>query len=163
MRRGYFFTLDAFVAIMVLIIGILVVLSVSRSQPYDTQALFLSQDIMNTLSSATVQEVNEPYINSLRGNGTITNFDNTLLEQAGEFHYMNQRDTAREFLKAALSATVPPQYGYRVVVNNEVLYNTSGLTDEIEVLATSKTIIYGVANKTRLWGPYNAEFTAWQR
>lgn len=162
-KRGYFFTIDAFVAILILVMGILLVLSIQNSRPYDTQALFISQDLMTSLSSTNVRDINQPYINALRGNGTITNFDNSVMEQAAEFYVTNQDDISREFIKSALSTIVPSQYGYRVVINNEVLYNTSTPALDINVLTTSKTIVYGTLNRTILWGPYTVELTTWQQ
>ncbi len=162
-KRGYFFTLDAFVAVIILVIGIFLLLSLQSSKPYDTQALYISQDIMASISKTKVTEMNQPYINALRLNGTIRNYDNTIIEQAGEFYAANDRAAAREFAKAATLSIVPPQYGYRISINNDLIYNNSAIPQDTKIISTSKTIVYGILNRTKMWGPYTAEMTTWQR
>ncbi len=161
-KRGYFLTLDAFVAVMLLVTGLLLIFSMQSQKPYDTQALYYSQDVMNSLSDTSVQEINDPYINALRQNGTVINSGNSLIQQIGEFYVNNDMSTASSFSQAAITS-INSQYGFRVVVNNYVIYNTSIPPNDTNVVSASKTIVYGTVNKTRLWGPYIAEVTTWQR
>lgn len=162
-KRGYFFTLDAFVAVVILVIGILIILSAQSFKPYETQTLFISEDVMAYLSGTNVQEINEPYINELRSNGTIKNFDSTLIEQAGEFYANNDKQAAAELIKAAIKSIIPPQFGYQILINNELIRNESVIPEDTKVLASSKAIVYGLSDSTKLWGPYTAEVRAWQK
>lgn len=173
-KRGYFFILDATLALFVLVIGAFLALSFALEVPAPAQVSLLSSDIMNFLSSTKIKDLNNPYAGiggELWKQGIITDSENTLLQQAGEFHYRNRDDLAEKFLQNVSEPIVPSQFRYEVWIDNLRLYpknpsseHTSS-RDSTELLLTSKKITFGIANKTtsEILGPYKAEVYAWQR
>ena len=161
-KRGYFFTLDAFIAIGVISLGLLLVLFTQSFKPYETQAVFLSQDFIDTLTSTKVSEVNNPYVFDLVGQGNITNPDNTILEQAGEFYITGRKGAASEFIGQVAADIVPVQYGLELLINQETIFNRSVLTDDVGLVVSSKKILFGIVNVSDMWGPLGTEVRIWQ-
>ncbi len=161
-KRGYFFTLDAFIAIGIIALGLLLVLFAQSYKPYETQAVFLSQDFIDALTSTKVSEVNNQFVFDLIGRGNITSLDNTILEQAGEFYITGQKDLATEFIGQVSGDIVPVQYGFELLVNEEPIFNRSVLTERAELVVSSKKLLFGVVNVSQMWGPIGAEVRVWQ-
>jgi len=53
-KKAYFFTLDAFIATGVIAVGIVLILFTTTNKPYEMQTAFLSQDLIETISSIKV-------------------------------------------------------------------------------------------------------------
>jgi hypothetical protein len=172
-KRGYFFTLDASLALFVLIIGIFIIATFSITSPKTTQLDFLSIDLLNFLSNTKILELNDDYAGiggQLWDQGLITDKDNNLLQQIGEFYYLNNTDTADLFAKQVTDIVVPPQYRYEIYINNAIVYpkvqtgEHNHSKNNATLMLTSKKITFGLINNTQgeLWGPYLAEVFVWQ-
>lgn len=173
-KRGYFFTLDATLALFVLVIGVFLVMSFILEVPPPAQVGFITGDIMNFLSGTKIKDLNNPYAGiggELWKQGAITDYENTLLQQAGEFYYKGKIGLAEKFLQNVSEPIVPSQFKYEVWIDNSRVYpinpDSSHITskDKTNLLLTSKRLTFGVVNKTtsEIWGPYKAEVYAWQR
>ncbi len=166
-KKAYFFTLDAFIATSVIVIGIVLINLAYANKPYEMQTAFLSQDVIDTASSIKVYEVSDnEYVNNLIGNGNITNPTNTVLEQVGEFCYRNMNDTATNFTKEVFLKIIPSEYNFQLLIKdgNNLLFNyTNGRNMETSrVLISSKNIIFGQIDDSTMWGPYISEVRTWQ-
>ena len=173
-KRGYFFVLDAVLGLTVLIIGVFIVTSSYVRVPQPTQVKLLSDALLDFLSQTKIKNINNQYAGiggELWSQGEITNEDNSLLQQIGEFYYLNKRDTAEKFIQNISKDVMPAQFRYEVWVDNTLIYPkvpspghlaSKGST---ELLLTSKTLTFGIINKTtsNLWGPYKAEVFVWER
>ena len=166
-KKGYFFMLDATLALFVLVIGVFLVLSFYVDTPKPVQVDYLSKDILNFLSDTKIKQLNNEYAGiggELWRNGTITDSENTLLQQMGEFYSNGQLDTAEKFVKN-ISEIVPKQYEYEVWIDGVMMYpkEPSKAHNESKsvtrLLLTSKKLTFGIRNKTtsNMWGPYKAE------
>jgi len=172
-KRGYFFILDAVLALLVLVIGVFLITSSYVKVPQQAQVGLLSDDLLNFLSNTKIKDFNNPYAGiggELWNNGLITEPDNSLLQQTGEFYATNRLDIAEKFISNVSSGIVPVQFRYEVWMNNVVLYPTqtpehAKSRNSTEILLTSKKITFGVLNKTTsdLWGPYKAEVFVWEK
>jgi hypothetical protein len=173
-KRGYFFVLDAVLGLFVLIIGVFIVTSSYVSVPPPTQVRLLSDDLLNFLSQTKIKNMNDPYAGiggQLWNQGEITDGDNTLLQQIGEFYYLNKLDTAEQFIQSVSEDVMPAQFRYEAWVDSTLIYPKTPTPEHIasksstELLLTSKTITFGIVNKTsdNLWGPYKAEVFVWER
>src|SRR3989344_1925527 len=82
-KRAYFFTLDAFIALL-LILGIVLFVrpSIHRTSP----RVDVQDDLLHVLSKLEVGEIDNVYVQSLIASGKITNLDQSVLEQIGEFY-----------------------------------------------------------------------------
>lgn len=173
-KRGYFFILDAVLALTVLVIGVFLVTSSYVDVPQPAQVSLLSDDLLNFLSNTKIKDLNNPYAGIggvLWNQGDITDADNSLLQQIGEFYAKNKLGTAEKFIQNVSTGIVPPQFKYEVWIDNALLYPKTPSAEHIksknstELLLTSKKLTFGILNKTTsdIWGPYKAEVFVWER
>ena len=173
-KRGYFFVLDAVLALFILVVGVFLVTSSYVDVPQPTQVELLSEDLLNFLSNTKIKDLNNPYAGiggELWVNGSIKDADNSLLQQISEFYVANNLNTAEKFIQNVSKDVVPSQFRYEVWINGAVLYPKNPTNEHIksrnstEILLTSKKITFGIINKTtsNLWGPYKAEVFLWER
>lgn len=173
-KRGYFFVLDAVLGLSIIVIGVFLVTSSYINVPQPAQVGLLSDDLLDFLSNTKIKNLNNPYAGiggELWSQGLITDLDNSLLQQAGEFYATNMTDTAEKFIANVSKEVLPEQFRYEVVMNDVVLYPKTLTPEHIKsrsntsLLLTSKKITFGVLNKTtsNLWGPYKAEVFVWEK
>jgi len=167
-KKAYFFTLDAFIATSVIVIGIVLINLAHTNKPYEMQTAFLSQDVIDAASSIKVYEISDnEYVNNLTESGNITNPSNTVLEQVGEFCSRGMNSTASNFTEKVFLRTIPQEYNFQLLIkdgNNMILFNyTKGKNMETSrVLISSKNIIFGQIDDATMWGPYMSEVRTWQ-
>lgn len=159
--KGYFFTLDAFVAMGIIVAGLVFVLTAYSYRPVTAQATVLGSDLLLSLANTKVTEINNDYARNLALNGTITNTDNSLLQQAAEFYVNNQSSMGSEFLRNLTYSLVPLQYGYELRINKTAIYSRGAFTNTNRLVVSSKSIVFGIYNNT-MWGPLDAEVRVWQ-
>ena len=173
-KRGYFFLLDAMLGLSVIAIGAFLVFSLYINVPEQTQVGFLADDVLNFLSNTKIKDLNNNYAGiggELWKQGTITEPDNSLLQQIGEFYAENNPDTAEKFIQNISSDAVPSQFRYEVWIDNRIVYPKTPSLEHLKsknstgLLLTSKKITFGIMNWTTgsLWGPYKAEVFVWQK
>ena len=173
-KRGYFFMIDAMLGTLVIVIGVLLITSSYVNVPAPTQVGLLSDDLMNFLSGTKIRDLNNEYSGiggELWREGLITDKDNTLLQQIGEFYATKQFDIAEKFVQNASSSSIPSQFSYEVWIDNLLIYPRTETPAQISsrgnttLLLTSKKITFGILNRTTtdMWGPYKAEVFVWQR
>ncbi len=173
-KRGYFFALDAVLALFVLIIGVFLVASFYIEAPQPAQVSLLSDDLMNFLSETKIKNLNNAFAGIggvLWVNGTITDADNSLLQQIGEFYATENFDTAEKFVQNVSENIIPSQFLYELWINTTIIYPKEPSAEHnrsknsTALLLTSKEITFGVINKTtsNVWGPYKAEVFVWEK
>ena len=173
-KRGYFFVLDAALGLFILAIGAFLISSLYISSPEPSQVSLLSDDLLNFLSGTKIKDLNNPYAGiggQLWKDGNITNADNSLLQQIGEFYYNGKYGLAEKFIQNASENVMPSQFRYEVWMDNKILYPLNPDSAHIssksttDILLTSKQLAFGVINKTSgtLWGPYKVEVFTWQK
>ncbi len=176
--------------LLVLIVGVFLITSSYVKAPQPIQVGLLSGDLLNFLSNTKIKDLNNPYAGiggELQTRGYITEIDNSLLQQIGEFYEKDKiesplpsmppppqtepyLDVAEKFVQNVLGGAVPLQYRYEVWINGALLYPKT-LTlehtkskDNTKLLLTSKKIIFGIIDKKTgdIWGPYTAEVFVWE-
>jgi hypothetical protein len=168
-KRGYFFTLDAFVAMGVIIVGLVLIFSLRSEPTENTQTEFFSRDMVSLFASTSIYEMNNEYVDELKANHTITNTHYTVLEAVGEMVFLNKTDTARNLVANITVGIVPENYGFELILDNQSVY-VRNVADEdfyaspgrYNVLMTSKRIISGEINRSIMWGPLKAELRVWR-
>jgi hypothetical protein len=175
-KKGYFFILDAFIGLFVIVIGLVLIYSVFMYEPNEEQITLLSFDMMNFLSSNKISDINDQYAGPngfLYQNGNITNIDDTLIEQVAEFYHRNVTypntntiPLIDSFISNISKETAPVNYGFIIKIENYTVYNHSGIkatnfADSVVVIP-SKKIVHGIYNRTELFGPYICEVIVWR-
>jgi len=174
-KRGYFFTLDVLIAMIVMVVGFVLIWAAVAGQPQVVQPYFLSQDIIDYLSTTTVGDMtSKQYVRNLTFNGNISTeqMELSLLEQIALFYTLN--DTAqrpndyvlKNFTKVVLRNATPRQYSFDFRLNGNVLYsqrNPSNRPQHMsDALSSAKTIVAVVVDKDIVSDPYIAEVRVWQ-
>jgi len=85
-KRGVFFSIDALIAVTILIITLLFIFPTIKYPSYESS---IPSDVMNTFSQLKIGEINNSYVKSLISAGLIINLNNSILEQIGEFYVTN--------------------------------------------------------------------------
>src|SRR3989338_6601187 len=124
-RRGYFFLIDSILALGVLVIGGFLVFSSYTQTPTKEDATVLAESLMDFFSNTKIKEVNNAYAGlggELWQQGTITNEENTLLQQLGVFYAKNDLGTAEKFIANVTKNSIPQQYLFEFRIDNMLLY-----------------------------------------
>ncbi len=161
-KRGQFFSIDVFVAVAIIGVGLFVLYSSKVTEPSSTQTATLSADLMNGFTSLKMYEVDNPYIIQLIRDGNITNSDNTIIQQIAEFAFYGKNATAKNLTKNITEGRLPLQYAFAVYINGTMIYENRPLDPRSPNLITSKRIVSGVKNSTVFWGPVPAEVRVWR-
>jgi len=181
-KRGQYFTIDAFIAMMVVVTGLILVFAISSYAPSSAQPELLSQEFVNTLAQTKIKEVNNPFVVQQVRGGNITNFDNTLLQQVYEFkRYFDSflvgcipaechgydpavhTNMSAEFLASLTPNLVPEQYNFEIIVDGDTLHGRGAGRENTSLLISSKRIMFGVVNRSvEFWGPITVEVRVWQ-
>src|SRR3989344_3348128 len=112
MKKGVFFTIDALLACGIIIIAIVLVSQFYYSEQQTANVNYASQDLVNVFSTMTVSQINNAYVQNLTASGIITNTNNTLIEQIGEFWAQESAELAENFTKNLTEDLIPKNYGF---------------------------------------------------
>ncbi|MBI4452528.1 hypothetical protein HY637_03800 [Candidatus Woesearchaeota archaeon] len=142
-KRGIFFTIDALLASGIIILSIILISNFYVYEQQKVNVNYAAQDMVRVFSSLTVGEVNNEYVKNLTLSGIISNTNNTLIEQIGEFWAEDNTELAKNFTKNLTESIIPDNYGFSVLVNGEEIYLRNLPVDR--ALVSSRRIISGIA------------------
>ena len=110
-KKAYYFTLDAFIAIVILASGFLLIRSTYITVPMSSTVEHISDDVLDLLSTAKAKEF-----------GIITkNSDNTLLEAIGEGHYIGIIPNIDDFI--INNKIIPDDHGASIFIETKEIYS----------------------------------------
>ena len=166
--------LDAALGLSVLVIGTFLIASFYINTTPPAQVGLLSDDLLNFLSNTKIKDLNNAYAGiggELWNQGVITDPENTLLQQIGEFYIKNNYGTAEKFIQNVSVNVIPPQFKYEFWMDGIILYPESLSPEHVKsknssnLLLTSKKLAFGILNQStgNLWGPYKAEVFVWEK
>ena len=98
-KKAVFFSIDALVALFIIFLSILAFYPLMKTID---QTSFIQGDIINTLSSLKIGNIDNPYAQQLIAQGKITDLNKSVLEQIGEF-YVSDIDIAKNLTDSILS------------------------------------------------------------
>lgn len=166
-KRAYYFVLDAIFASLLLVAGLVALGEYSTKRQHIQESEFFSQDILNVLSSIKIYELNETnknnsFVVSEINSGNITNQENSILEQLGEYWAIGESDKARILLDS-LMTQIDLDKNYEIIVSNayrtdfDTIYNTSPMQD-FETVTASRRMISGIEKGSPLSGFTSAAY-----
>jgi hypothetical protein len=139
-KRGFFFTIDVFIAMIVIVVGFILIWTSMTSRALVIQPYFLSKDTVDFLSESTILDItSRPYIQALvlSKNITIPDYENTIAEQIALFYYQNVTSSdgiavdppthpqirnndavLKNFTRELLNNSIPPQYSFEVILHD---------------------------------------------
>lgn len=130
-KKGYYFSVDAFIA-LIIILG--VVLFIKPHSTEVVQEVSVQQDLLSVLSTLQIGEIDNAFVDSLILSGNITNLNQSVLEQIGEFY-----------------ATSNPNAGLltQSILDDLDLDENIGLYFNNQEIATSGSVAFG--NSESVW------------
>jgi len=168
-KKGVFFTIDSIIAAGIIFAVIIFSSSIYVKDQPSFHLNYLSQDLVKTLSTLTVEDANNEYINERIASGDITNLDNTVLEQISEFWADGNVEFANKTVSNVTESFVYNITGFGIWIENEAIYTRD--MPLRKSLISSKKIISGVAkeqstgetrkNPPTLLGPIIVEVRVW--
>ena len=128
-KKGYFLSIDAFIAVGIVFLGMALFLSQYSFKPPEYQTFYYSTDIMDTLYSVHIYDLNEdlyPYLQKYKKDGSIERFDSTILEQLVIFLYdydttgdSKSLEMARNLTKDIVNSSISDRYFYNITIRND--------------------------------------------
>ncbi|MBL7056005.1 hypothetical protein ISS07_03790 [Candidatus Woesearchaeota archaeon] len=172
-KKGYFFIIDAVLALGVLAVGLFLIFSAYTKIPPKEQIASLSEDMMDFFTQNKIKDVNNDYAGvggELWNNGKITNSENTLLQQTAIFYNGGNFTIMENFVRNLTQNILPVQYVFELRINKTLVYpmgpsqrhNIS--KNKTTILIPSRKIVHGFSDSDEedMFGPYLAEVLTWQ-
>ncbi len=148
LKKGFFFTIDSIIGAGIITLGILLLYTFYIVEPSYSSLDYTSHDLINSLSTLRVGEVNNTYVDELISSGEITNTGNTILEQIGEFWALDKIDKAGNLTKEFTNDFVDTNLCFGFYIEGEKIYSRNNSQNGISM--TSKKMISGIQrNRTR--------------
>lgn len=141
-RRALFFTVDALVAALIMLGGLMLLTSSYVSEQPRSLINTMADDMINVLGEMQVHEANSTFMQQLIANGSISDLNNTLLMQMGEFWADGNTSLAEAFAMDVSEGMLPERYGYSIIMDNDTIYTRNSSVKNM--LVTSKKIITGI-------------------
>ncbi|MBU4284456.1 MAG: hypothetical protein KJ968_05075 [Nanoarchaeota archaeon] len=142
LKKGFLFTIDSIIGASIIIMGLLLVNSFYIVEPSYTSLDYASHDLISALSRLKISEVNNAYVDELISSGEITNTDNSILEQIGEFWALDKIDKAGNLTKEFTNDFVDENLGFGFYIEGEKIYSKDKSHSGISI--TSKKMISGI-------------------
>ncbi|MEM0231374.1 MAG: vWA domain-containing protein [Candidatus Woesearchaeota archaeon] len=149
-RRGIFFSIDALLASILLISGLLATYWIYTSSSKSQNLWYYSSSTISALSSITPIQINDSYCLQLAESGILKNasLNSSILEVIGELWALNHTaeasEVARRFVEFAFEDT---NLGVAVYVNGQLIYsrNSSLHSDKnADYLSSSFRLVSGI-------------------
>jgi len=157
-KKAIFYTIDAMLAGFLIIGALLILSKYPLLEDKPEQKIFISQDILNSLSELKIYEVNNSFswVQEDINNGTIVNSSISVLDQISQYWATNNLapnniSKARLLLEWVINNTLPDKQGLRISLDTTDLLFRNVSTDNN--LIGSSRMISGIAqNKSSLTG-----------
>ncbi|MFH1770228.1 MAG: vWA domain-containing protein [archaeon] len=150
-KKGLFFSVDAFFAIMLLIIGVILVANYTFRDVSTEQIDLLSKDLLTSLGEMKVVDVNDSWVRDQITYGYITNTDNTVLEQIGAFWATGEMERAENLSRILVEGLVPTRYGVGIIIDDDVIYIQNKSTKALNLI-NSRRMITGIEQGSPIEG-----------
>lgn len=136
-KRGVFFSTDALIALVIILITVGIAYPVIMYSNYDTS---VQSDIMNVLSSLKIGEINNNYVKQLINDGKINDLNKSVLEQIGEFY--SENITMAQDLAYYVLSDLDIKDNIGVLYGNTLVFssNTSSYENSKNVMVDRQTI-----------------------
>ena len=147
-KRGYFFSLDAFIALLIILAVVLVIKpTVKQTAP----EIHIQEDLIKTLSSIKIGEIDNSYVLQLISEGKINDLNQSVLEQIGEFYASS--DPEAELLAQNILSSLDSDYNIGIYFNGITIAENADLDfGNAQDVWTSRQIISGIQSGNSVKG-----------
>ncbi|MBW2990347.1 VWA domain-containing protein [Candidatus Woesearchaeota archaeon] len=155
-KKGFYFTLDALFASIILIGGLLLISQHLIKEHPRESIEYLSTDILVTLSNLKMGEVNNTFVNVYLMGSPNTDLNLSVLEQLGTYWATNETDLAINLSEYLLVGLFPNNTGMDLVIESDTLFEKP-LADSTD-LVTGERMITGIMEGAPLTGSTSSAY-----
>jgi hypothetical protein len=148
--RGFLFSVDALLAGIVLIGGLLLISQIADFSSDTRQLSATGEDLLIGAGNIRIHELQDASVDAMIASGKITDVNTSVLDQIGYFWATNQTSEAQA-LSALLLGSYRPEYGLRLTIDNQELYLRNSTRGDHDRLVASR-MISGIAQGKALTG-----------
>lgn len=183
--RGQFFSVDVFIAALILVGGAVVLLYSVVGITGLQQAQLFSGDVLRETLVSSVRELNYPVLMSPTDGYAdasnpydIRNFDMSLGELIAEYHYLAERNAGspaeleyierrENITRRTIAPQIPNQYSYTISIGQDLDDMTLLASriridrDRADFVVASRNIVAGIDRNREFYGPYTIEVIVW--
>ena len=158
-KKAYYLTLDAFIAVIILMSGFFLIKSTYMTVPLSSAVEYTSDDILDLMSSAKASEFG---INT-------GNMENTILDAIGENYSKDGELGIDQIIQDIIIANkvVSENFDFSFYINGSNVYGDEAGSNETELLVAARRIVFGYyedeAYNIIFWGPYEVEVRTWKK
>ncbi|MBI3622878.1 VWA domain-containing protein [Candidatus Pacearchaeota archaeon] len=138
-KKGYFFSLDALVALLIILSVVLFIKSPSTNVSHEEN---FHEDLLEVLSSIKIGDLNNSYSKSLISQGKITNLNQSVLEQIGEFYANSSSDA--QLLTISILNDLNLSKNVGIYFNNVIIATQGTNPSNASNIETTRQIISGI-------------------
>ena len=139
-KKAYFFSIDALIAVVIIVSVILVARPIAKQKQLEMN---LQEDTLEVLSSMKINEIENSYAQQLISDKKITNLNQSVLEQIGEFYAKEMPEA--ELLANDVLLQLSPKENIGIWFNNQLIASSNTTSFEnAERIWTSRQIISGI-------------------
>ncbi|MBN2422445.1 VWA domain-containing protein [Candidatus Woesearchaeota archaeon] len=143
-KKGIFFTIDGIFATLLILFGLILVFSNFIEQDESTaQINYLSKDLVNSLANIKITEVDDSFVKKLISDGNITNLNNSVIVQIGEFYVLNKTELALNLSKILTEKLIPDKFGFQILVNDETILVNDSKSGRMDDLISYRRMVSG--------------------
>jgi len=146
--KAQFFTIDALIALIIILITIMIALPILNQSQQDSS---VSTDILQSLSSLKIGELDNNYSRQLIAQGYISNPNKSVIDQIGEFYITNI--TIAERLSEEVLSSVNPNENIGIWYGSKLLASKNITPLETaENIFTERQVISGIGGGDGITG-----------
>ncbi len=169
-KKGFLFTLDIVLCVIIIVVGFLLAWSSLSSEPPKEQPYLLADSIASLMVNTKNFEVMDKFNPSgaLREEiETNQDLENSMWEQIGIFYLEDPNHyLLNNYVGETLNKSLPPQYAMAVIFDGTTIYNATSETlshteEDAAFIVSSKRLVVLVVNETEIKGPYIGEVRIW--
>jgi hypothetical protein len=170
-KKSYFLTIDAFVAVGIVVLGVIIINSQFSFQTYDTQHDIYSKDILNSLIMP-LPEYNVQYyetIKEYKEKGYFHNASLSLIEHIARFVVLNGTtcpdcfERSQNLTLDVIRDRIPNDYSVNISISNStnyILYNNISVSfDEAKTVSMSQKMVIVIENNE--FHPFIVKVVVW--
>ena len=146
MKRGFFFTLDAIIAVGIIIGGLVLFSSFNEAKPPVLSMGYMSNDLITAVGDLQFFELGSTAYNIIDNATKPVDTNQSALSVVAELWANNDIFVAEDLAEFILDSNVPPEYGVGIWMDDELIY---ARTEPVPTTITSaRKIISGVAKSS---------------
>ena len=172
MKKSQIFIIDFIFSIFILVVTLTIFFSYYYFTSYNKSVYDVNYDIVETLTTSKINNLNDEYIKELFTNKSIRNPRSTLAKQILEFKENGNEEISKNLTKKFIKDLIPNNFNTQISFLNltsnsrYLLFNiTNASKNSVDKSQTKSSIrreVYIFVNSTEEYGPYTLEVIVWQ-